>query len=74
MMDRIMLAKYTEQQVTMIYMAKDGSLTKRRVTIEKVTEASVIGYCHLRKQLRTFRMDRILAIQPVPQQVWRKSS
>ncbi|WP_244499375.1 transcriptional regulator [Terribacillus halophilus] len=59
----------------MIYMAKDGSLTKRQVKIEKINEASVTGYCHLRKQLRTFRMDRILAIQPIKRQnTWRMSS
>lgn len=72
-MERAALAKYIEQQVTMIYMAKDGSLTKRQVRIERINEASVTGYCYLRKQLRTFRMDRILAVQP-QRNVWRKSS
>lgn len=72
-MDRIALAKFVEQQVTMIYMAKDGSLTKRQVKIERINESSVTGYCYLRKQLRTFRMDRILAIQP-QRKLWRMSS
>nr|WP_318540938.1 transcriptional regulator [Terribacillus saccharophilus] len=72
-MERAALAKFVEQQVTMIYMAKDGSLTKRQVKIERINEASVTGYCYLRKQLRTFRMDRILAIQP-QRNMWRMSS
>ncbi|MEC0304423.1 WYL domain-containing protein [Terribacillus saccharophilus] len=67
------MAKFVGQQVTMIYMAKDGSLTKRQVKIERINEASVTGYCYLRKQLRTFRMDRILAIQP-QRNMWRMSS
>lgn len=72
-MERAALAKFVEQQVTLIYMAKDGSLTKRQVKIERINEASVTGYCYLRKQLRTFRMDRILAIQP-QRNMWRMSS
>jgi len=72
-MERAALAKFVEQQVTMIYMSKDGSLTKRQVKIERINEASVTGYCYLRKQLRTFRMDRILAIQP-QRNMWRMSS
>ncbi|AIF66596.1 WYL domain-containing protein [Terribacillus saccharophilus] len=72
-MERAALAKFVEQQVTIIYMAKDGSLTKRQVKIERINEASVTGYCYLRKQLRTFRMDRILAIQP-QRNMWRMSS
>lgn len=72
-MDRIALAKFLEQQVIMIYMAKDGSLTKRQVKIERINESSVTGYCYLRKQQRTFRMDRILAIQP-QRNIWRMSS
>ncbi|MFJ6411772.1 hypothetical protein CHI12_05115 [Terribacillus saccharophilus] len=72
-MERAALAKFIEQQVTMIYMAKDGSLTKRQVKIERINDASVTGYCFLRKQLRTFRLDRILAIHP-QQNVWRISS
>ncbi|MFP7169348.1 transcriptional regulator [Terribacillus sp. 7520-G] len=74
-MDRASLIRFMERQVTMIYMAKDGSLTKRQVKIEKINEASVTGYCYLRKQLRTFRMDRILAIQPIKHHDrWRMSS
>ncbi|PAD22005.1 WYL domain-containing protein [Terribacillus saccharophilus] len=72
-MERAALAKFIEQQVTMIYMAKDGSLTKRQVMIERINDESVTGYCFLRKQLRTFRVDRILAIQP-QRNVWRMSS
>lgn len=72
-MERAALAKFVEHQVTMIYMSKDGSLTKRQVKIERINEASVTGYCYLRKQLRTFRMDRILAIQP-QRNMWRMSS
>lgn len=72
-MERAALAKFVGQQVTMIYMAKEGSLTKRQVKIERINEASVTGYCYLRKQLRTFRMDRILAIQP-QRNMWRMSS
>lgn len=72
-MERATLAKFIDQQVTMIYMAQDGYLTKRQVKIERINEASVTGYCFLRKQLRTFRMDRILAIQP-QRKAWRMSS
>jgi predicted DNA-binding transcriptional regulator YafY len=67
------VAKFLKQQVTMIYMAKDGSLTKRRIKIDRITETSVTGYCYLRKQQRTFRLNQILAMQPQTTS-WRISS
>jgi predicted DNA-binding transcriptional regulator YafY len=72
-MEQSAVAKFLKQQVTLIYMAKDGSLTKRRVTIDRLTDTSVTGYCYLRKQQRTFRLDQILAMQPQPFS-WRISS
>ncbi|SNZ10257.1 hypothetical protein SAMN05421503_1645 [Terribacillus aidingensis] len=67
------VAKFLKQQVTMIYMAKDGSVTKRRIKIDLITETAVTGYCYLRKQQRTFRLDHILAMQP-QKTSWRISS
>lgn len=49
----------------MIYMGADGSLTKRRIQILSIGNASFTAYCHLRRSKRTFKIDRVLSIQRV---------
>ncbi|MHC8516965.1 transcriptional regulator [Sporosarcina sp. ITBMC105] len=49
----------------MMYMAKDGSVSKRRVKVLQVGEASFRAYCHLRKSKRTFKIDNVLALVPI---------
>lgn len=49
----------------MMYMAKDGSVSKRRIKVLQVGEVSFRAYCHLRKSNRTFTVDNVLALVPV---------
>ncbi|UFU01244.1 hypothetical protein KO561_10005 [Radiobacillus kanasensis] len=53
-----------ERNVEMIYVAKNGSFTQRKVKIIGITDTQIYAYCHLRKQVRTFLLDQILAIFP----------
>lgn len=53
------------QVLDMIYMNKDGQISKRRVQVLQVGEVSFRAYCHLRKSNRTFTMDNVLALVPV---------
>lgn len=48
----------------MMYLAKDGSITKRRVNVLQVGDKSFRAYCHLRKSKRTFAIDNVLALVP----------
>lgn len=60
------LLKYMKRQlpVEMIYIMSDGLITQRKVTLYVVTDKEMKGYCHLRRSIRTFKVDRILAVYP----------
>jgi predicted DNA-binding transcriptional regulator YafY len=49
----------------LIYMKADGSLTKRRVKVLSIQTDSIWAYCFLRRERRTFKIDRILAVRKV---------
>ena len=53
------------QVLDIIYMDNDGSITKRRVKLLKVTEDSFQAYCYLRGSRRTFKVNNVLALVPV---------
>lgn len=49
----------------MIYVTKEGELSKRKVLILAVKEHTFTAYCHLRRAKRTFCIDQVLAAFPV---------
>lgn len=53
------------ESLDMMYLAKDGSVTKRRINVLQVGDKSFRAYCHLRKSKRTFAIDNVLALVPV---------
>jgi len=64
---RIQLFKSVEysEHLDMMYMAADGSISKRRINVLQVGEVSFRTYCFLRKSKRTFTIDNVLALVPV---------
>ncbi|EGA89312.1 hypothetical protein GPDM_10905 [Planococcus donghaensis MPA1U2] len=54
-----------QQLIDMMYIAKDGSISKRRVKILSMTGDSFQAYCFLRRKKRTFKMDNVLSVMPV---------
>ncbi|WP_231885672.1 transcriptional regulator [Sporosarcina psychrophila] len=48
--------KYSEH-LDMMYMAADGSISKRRISVLQVGEVSFRAYCYLRKSKRTFSLS-----------------
>ena len=53
------------QIVNIMYMAKNGEVTKRRIKVIKLTDDSFQAYCFLRKTKRTFIVENVLALIPV---------
>ncbi|WP_199615580.1 WYL domain-containing protein [Paenibacillus alkalitolerans] len=62
----IKLEKYTGRTVTIIYMNRQNGFTKRRIKILAVDGDKVRAFCHDRRAPRTFLLDSILAVEPVP--------
>ncbi|AMQ06713.1 transcriptional regulator [Sporosarcina psychrophila] len=56
--------EYSEH-LDMMYMAADGSISKRRINVLQVGEVSFRAYCFLRKSKRTFTIDNVLALVPI---------
>ncbi|MEV9639449.1 transcriptional regulator [Mammaliicoccus sciuri] len=56
--------KYGET-LEVMYMAKDGSISKRRIQVLQVGENSFRAYCFLRNSKRTFLIDNVLAAVPI---------
>ncbi len=53
-----------EKNVEMIYLSKDNKVSKRIVKLYSVTEQSITGYCYLRRTVRTFKTEQVLAVFP----------
>lgn len=64
---RSQLVKSVEynESLDMMYLAKDGQISKRRVNVLQVGELSFRAFCFLRKSKRTFTIDNVLALVPV---------
>ncbi|MBD8026403.1 transcriptional regulator [Ureibacillus sp. Re31] len=53
------------QLVDMMYIAKNGEITKRRIKVIKVSEDKFNAYCFLKHANRLFCIDNVLALLPV---------
>ena len=53
------------QIMEMVYLAKGGSVSQRRIKVLQVEGESFWAYCFLRKARRQFLTDNILALVPV---------
>lgn len=65
---QLTLAAYRRQQVYIHYQATDGSISERTIDpyglVYTIGYWYLAGYCHLRRALRTFRLDRIRGVEP----------
>ncbi|MGD6833524.1 hypothetical protein ACQCT5_15240 [Sutcliffiella halmapala] len=62
-----LLSLYSQRQmpIEMIYLAKNGQITQREISVLHVNGNTVFAYCYLRKTKRTFLLENILSFVPV---------
>lgn len=65
MKEQIKKAMQHNQIVDIMYIAKDNTITKRRIKLLKIVGDTVQAYCFTRHAKRTFKFENILAAQPV---------
>ncbi len=65
MKDTILKSMKRHDIVEMVYLAKDGCITKRRVKVFKAYANTFQAYCFTKKAKRTFYYDYVLAAVPV---------
>ncbi|MGG1598883.1 hypothetical protein [Paenibacillus naphthalenovorans] len=59
------LRRYIVRTIEIIYLGRDNRITQRRIEVRTVNAGIVKAYCFKRKGPRLFRINNILAVQPV---------
>ncbi|WP_107841312.1 transcriptional regulator [Metasolibacillus meyeri] len=65
MRNQLIKAMKYSQLIDVMYIARDGKISKRRVRIIKITGDTVQVYCFNKQAKRTFIIDNVLAIASV---------
>ncbi|GAB0170562.1 WYL domain-containing protein [Lysinibacillus sp. CTST325] len=65
MKEQLIKAMQRNQFVNMMYLARSGEVSKRRIKIIKIVGDSFQAYCFTRQAKRTFMIDSVLAVVPV---------
>lgn len=64
MRDNLIKAMETNDEVDIIYLAKNGQVSQRRIKVLQINEDLIKAYCYLRRSNRTFKITNILAFVP----------
>ena len=65
MKEQLIKAMQRNQFVNIMYLARSGEVSKRRIKIIKIVGDSFQAYCFTREAKRTFMIDSVLAIVPI---------
>lgn len=65
MREQLIKAMQRNQLMNMMYVSKNGSVTKRRIKIIKVFGDSFQAFCFTRNAKRTFLISNVLAVIPI---------
>ncbi len=52
------------EKIEIIYLAANGALSQREITVRRMNETHAICYCHHRRQCRMFKLGNILSAYP----------
>ena len=64
MREQLIKAMQHKQLVNMMYIAKDGSITKRHVKVIKIVGDLIQAFCFTRCAKRTFLISNVLIVIP----------
>lgn len=62
---QLLKAFQRQQLIEMMYMSNDGTISKRRVKILKMSGDSFQAYCFLRHEKRHFKVSHVLSFMPL---------
>ncbi|MGM0836768.1 MAG: hypothetical protein ACQEV7_11480 [Bacillota bacterium] len=62
-----LLSLYSQRQtpIEIIYLAKDGQISQRKISVLQIDGRTVVAFCHLRNTKRTFLLENILSFVPL---------
>ncbi|MEN1968688.1 hypothetical protein WMZ97_11520 [Lentibacillus sp. N15] len=55
----------SKRKIMIFYMDDQYHVTQRIIRVLRVERDTVTAFCYWRKRVRTFRLDRILAVGPI---------
>ncbi|MBK4203060.1 hypothetical protein CE489_01360 [Bacillus spizizenii] len=47
--------------ISIIYMKKDGTISKRTIIVRQKSQTQILAFCFSKQQIRTFLLDSILS-------------
>ena len=62
-MEHVLKSSLDAHKIITIMYQKNKEITQRKVKILKIKEDDIEAYCYLRKQIRHFKKENILAAQ-----------
>lgn len=65
MKEQLIKAMKRNNFLNMMYIAKDGNVSKRRIKIIKIVGNYFQAYCFTKQAKRTFLIENVLAVVPV---------
>lgn len=69
MKEQLIKAMQYNQNLDIMYIAKDRKITKRRIKLIKIFGDYAQAYCFTRHAKRNFIVDNILAVHPVNRKI-----
>lgn len=62
---QLLVSMECNELLDMMYVDKNGRVSKRRIKVIQVEDQSFKAYCYLRQSKRTFTIDHVLALVPI---------
>lgn len=59
------LSRHTGDVALIIYLDRTGAISQRRIRVDSVSGGDIRAYCYLRRGIRLFHSDRVLAFRIV---------
>ncbi|RLL47727.1 WYL domain-containing protein [Oceanobacillus piezotolerans] len=58
-----------QKKIEIIYIASNKQITKRTIRAIKLQEQYLLAYCYSKRSIRLFKLNNILAVQPLKMHV-----
>lgn len=62
-------AAQTGTKINLMYISRSGTVSKRVIYIISYTNERIVGYCYMRRSIRTFNIKNILAVEQIEQKM-----
>ncbi|RKQ29665.1 hypothetical protein [Oceanobacillus halophilus] len=65
-MNKLLLQSINQQKrLYIIYLSNTNQITKRMIRVIRINEDRVLAYCYFKQKFRIFKLENILAVEPV---------